>query len=113
MADLNNYDIEIVQGASFALDITFPKTDLTGFFGKSQVRRFPGHPEVILELAVEIVNATKGAVKITATPESTKSLDFANSKYYYDLLIISPGGQAERKLSGRVTLMPTITQYDN
>lgn len=109
------YDLIIEQGATFSLTITLKKPnklpfDLSGYIGRSQIRKSYAATDVIASFSVAVVSPQKdGKIVMSLTDEQTSSLPSISSGVY-DLELESPTGEVTRVLQGKVTISPEVTR---
>lgn len=110
------YDIEIEQGSTFSLDITYQDTnnavlDLSsGYTSAMQIRESAGSDTSVLSLTsgVEITLGSTGPnIQVVVGPSVTASLDFDHA--FYDLELIQ-AGSTEKIIKGSVKLIREITK---
>lgn len=107
-------DLDIEQGATFTLTVTLTHPnglpiDLTGFTGKSQIRKVHGDSLVLADFDVTITDPTKGIILMQLTNVQTLALNFVSG--VYDLILLSAGPVVSRILEGNVRLKPEVTEY--
>lgn len=108
------YDLVIEQGATFSLTITLKKPnklpfDLTGYTGRSQIRKNYAATDVIASFSVAVPSPQKdGKVVMSLTDEQTAALAIISG--VYDLELESPTGEVTRVLQGKVVVSPEVTR---
>lgn len=111
-----NYNFTLEQGIPLSKTIFLKNPndtikDLTGFTAKMQIRQYPGHETVILELSsanTKInINTTTGAVSMIFSSEDTESLNY--DELSYDLILYN-GSSTFRALEGKLTIKETTTK---
>ena len=107
------YNLAIDQGTTFSATIqvnddTGSDRNLTGFTGRSQLRRSYS-PTSNVQFAVTIDNPSNGEVVISLTSAKTANLKYG--RYVYDIeLVETSTGNVERILEGIVTVYPEVTK---
>lgn len=116
----SKYDIELEQGAGYALLITIeapPDTprDLTGYTARLQVR--DNHDDKTLLLALDNVEGlklggdtgapTNGELKVEIPGLTSANLTWSSA--IYDLFLNPGTDSAERLMYGAITVAPRIT----
>ena len=108
------YDIIIEQGATYTITVLLKKPNkipfnLTGYTGRSQIRKHYDDSNVIISFSVAIPSPQKdGKIVMSLTDEQTASLPIING--VYDLEIESSTGEVSRILQGKVTISPEVTR---
>lgn len=108
------YDITLEQGTTFSLTVLLKKPtktpfDLSGYIGRSQIRKTHADTNILASFAVSIPSPQKdGKVIMSLTDEQTAALNFIYG--VYDLELESPTGEVTRILQGKVTLSPEVTR---
>jgi hypothetical protein len=113
-----NYSIQIEQGATFALNITWKDSsgtpvDITGFTARMQVRRSVSAATVEVELNTENgridLGGAAGTIGLSIPADVTAALSGWRNAVY-DLELVSTTGVVKRLLSGAVELIPEVTR---
>lgn len=108
------YDIVIEQGSTFSLTVLLKKPnkipfDLTGYTGRSQIRKNHADTNVIAAFSVAVASPQKdGKVVMSLTDEQTAALAVISG--VYDLELESPTGEVTRIVQGRVVVSPEVTR---
>ena len=107
------YNLAIDQGTTFSATIqvnddTGSARDLSGFSGRSQLRRSYFSSSNV-QFTVSIDNPDDGEVVISLTSAKTANLKYG--RYVYDVeLVETASGNVERILEGIVTVYPEVTK---
>lgn len=116
------YDIIIEQGATFVLPMTIKDWscqpfNLTGWFGRGQVRKTHRSTTIVAHFAVTIVDALNGCLEAVLTDEQTRDIPTGEttteqrSKYVYDIEIEKAStGEVKRLLEGYAYVSPEVTR---
>ena len=108
------YDIEIEQGATFSLVITYENPDgtlvnLTGMTARMQVRD-PADDSLIVELTTEngriTLGGAAGTVTLSITAADTAALTRGG---IYDLELVN-GSEVTRLIQGKASLSEEVTK---
>lgn len=111
MAAVSNLSID--QGTTFTVtigvtDTTGSARDLTGYTGRSQLRR-SYYTNSNTSFTVSIDNPTEGEIVLSLSASQTSSLKAG--RYVYDLEIIeSATAVVERVVEGIITVYPEVTK---
>ncbi len=102
--------LEIKQGATFEAEVTYLQPDgtpvnLTGWTARSQMRKHAGHPAVLAEFTVTIVDAVAGKMRLSLTAAQTTNIW---SSGVYDVELVN-GAVVDRLVGGAVTVSPGVT----
>lgn len=104
------YDIEIEQGATFRRVLTLKENDvpiaLAGYTAKMQVREEPTSATALADVTVNFTGP--GEIELVLTPIVTQGLP--SGVFYYDLLLTSAGGEADRWLEGKATIDESVSR---
>ena len=117
MALGNRFDIEINQGATYQLTVTWKDSagtaiNLTGYTARMQVRETYSSASTIVSLT-DGSGITLGgaagtiAILISATTTAALTAPFSG---VYDLELVSAGGVVTRLLQGAATVTPEVTR---
>lgn len=117
MALGNRFDIEINQGATYQLTVTWKDSagtaiNLTGYTARMQVRETYSSASTIVSLT-DASGITLGgaagtiAILISATTTAALTAPFSG---VYDLELVSAGGVVTRLLQGAATVTPEVTR---
>ena len=103
-------NINILQGADFTESFLSKEsdnsaTDLTGYSGYSQLKKHSGSTSSY-PFTVGITSST-GEVSITMTGSQTSNIE--PGRYYYDVKLVSSGGNISRLVEGMAFVSPGIT----
>jgi len=105
------HDLTIEKGITFDISITLKDSsnsalDVTNYTFKAEVRR---KAETDLEKAFTVTktNASSGVIELAMTAANTSALPKGNLKY--DLIAQTGSGKVLRLLTGKVTVIETIT----
>lgn len=110
------YKIKCDQGATFQRLLTIRDGnddlfDLTGFTARMQVRPEVLSDEVLVELTTEngriTLGGANGTILLSLSPQVTATID---TDGFYDLEIVSSGGNVYRLLRGAFVLDPEVTR---
>jgi hypothetical protein len=107
------YNLAVDQGTTFLAtiqvnDTTGSARDLSGYNGRSQLRRSYFSTSNV-EFTVSITSPADGEVKISLTSAQTANLRYG--RYVYDVeLVETASGNVERILEGIVTVYPEVTK---
>ena len=109
------YDIFADQGATFHLrffvsDDSVPR-NLASYTARMQVRAFTSSTDKLLDLssaAGDIVLTSGGQVDVTVS--ATRMANVVEGKHYYDIELVSAGGEVERILSGRFAVSAEVSR---
>lgn len=124
---MNEYEIEIVEGASFSLGFVLSEVDdfgdktpvdLTGFTIKSQIRRtYLKDAPVILDFTTVLDQPAQGSFALTLTSQQTALLELQSlpedptmSLGFYDIFLTSPTGSRSLLLRGNVIYHHAVTK---
>lgn len=125
----NEYEIQITEGATFALSLQLSKkdelggktpVDMTGYTVRSQIRKnFVQSSPVIREFVTDIVSEERGEFILYLDAEATADIAPAPPSLlaktplgYYDIFITNNFGSVSRLMGGPVTYYQTITRED-
>lgn len=110
------YDIDIEQGSTFALSVTYQDTDnnvidlSSGYTAAMQVRESFDSSATLLSLtspADITLNQTSPNIEISVGPATTAALDFDHA--VYDLELVQ-GASTDKILRGNVELIREVTK---
>lgn len=110
------HDIEIHQGASFAIGFSYldpdgNPIDLTGWTARMQVRTNVGG-RVLADLSTVngmiVTDPVAGRVNVTFPRSVTRAMPHGMA--LYDLFIVSPDDFAIKLIEGEVTVIPSVTR---
>ena len=110
------YDIVLEQGTTYSLTVLLKKPnkipfDLTGYIGRSQIRKNYAATEVLATFSVAIASPQKeGKVVMSLTDEQTSAIPIVTA--VYDLELESPTGEVTRVIQGKVTVSPEVTRTE-
>ena len=118
------FDIQIVQGATFSLNLTLsynttPSTpfNLTSWRPRGQVRRRHRATDVIKPFSFNVTNATLGKITILMPAKDTSEIPAGEnttdnrSKYVWDFELENiTTGEVKRMLNGNVWMNPEVTK---
>ena len=82
--------------------------DLTGYNGRSEMRKHPGSTTGITTFTVSFPNRTGGQVNIGLTTTQTAALK--PGRYGYDLLIDDGNGSVDRVVEGMAIVSQGVTR---
>jgi hypothetical protein len=108
------FDIYMLAGADYALyftetDYTGGAIDITGYRYVAQYRNSPAPTGTLFATySTAIINGPTGRLKMTLSKEQTTSL--SGTSGVWDLLQIDPTGMLTYLSSGRVSVVPTVTE---
>lgn len=105
------YNLSIEQGSSWELQMAIDSSvgvdlNITDYTFDAKIAR-SYYDEEPVTIAVAIVNAVTGTVKMSLSPAQTLALDAA-IEYIYDVDMISGGGTVTRLMEGRATISPGL-----
>lgn len=120
MTASNQYDIEIQEGATFSLELTWydddsgeTPVDITDYTARMQIREFKDSVEPLMTLSNEgegaqiTLGGVAGTIAIVISAEATESLNDG----VYDLELTAPEtGIVTRLIQGKVIYSPQVTQ---
>lgn len=117
MALGNRFDIEINQGATFELTVTWKDSagtaiNLTGYSARMQVRETYSSSSTIVSLTNGsgiTLGGAAGTIAIVISATTTAALT-APFSGVYDLELVSAGGVVTRLLQGAATVSPEVTR---
>ena len=110
-----NYNFTLEQGVPLSKTILLKNgdnsvKDLTGFTAKMQLRQYPSHPDILLELSTTNsklnINTVTGGVTMLFSLDDAASLTF--SEVNYDLFLYN-GSNTFRAIEGKITVKEVIT----
>jgi hypothetical protein len=105
------YDIEIEQGATFRRVLTLKENDvainLAGYTAKMQVREEPTSTTALADMTI---NFTGNPGEIELLLSSTLTQGLPSGIFYYDLLLTSAGGEADRWLEGKARIDESVSR---
>lgn len=125
MRNRGEWDLDLVQGETFDETITWKAgetkdsataVDLTFFTAYVQIRSRPESDDTLFDGSSEDGHLTlggeEGTIRIYISDEETAALDLADFQKpaWWDLLLVSGGGEGKRLLRGRVGLGPSVTR---
>lgn len=111
-----NYNFTLEQGVPLTKTIFLKNAndtikDLTGFTAKMQLKQYPAHSDVLLELSNTNgkinINTVAGSVSMIFSAEDTASLLF--SEVSYDLFLYN-GSSTFRAIEGKITVKEVVTK---
>lgn len=111
-----NYNFTLEQGVPLTKTIFVQNTGgsprpLTGFTAKMQLKQYPSHSDVLLELSDANgkinINGPAGSVSMIFSAEDTASLNF--SEVSYDLFLYNGSGTF-RAIEGKITVKEVVTK---
>jgi hypothetical protein len=114
--DTPRHDIEIHQGASFAIGFSYldPEKnpiDLTGWTARMQVRNTVGG-KVLADLSTENggiqIDPLVGRLKVSISRNATRSMPVGRGSY--DVFIVSPDDFAIKLIEGDVGIVASVTR---
>jgi len=107
-------NLTLYTGTDFAQTFVLEDTstnsilDLTGYTGKSQLKRYESSNKAA-EFTVTLANEpTTGRLSIEMLSAVTSTL--TPGKYYYDLLLKNPSGTVSRALEGHILVKKSVTR---
>lgn len=119
----NSYSLDIDQGTTYRANFFWKELDrspvnLVGYIAKLQIRSSYTSETVLIDLTSEeetsdgdiIIFPNEGKVSIHIKPESTRSASWSNA--VFDLLLISPSGDIEKVVGGKVKISKTSTRIN-
>lgn len=117
MALGNRFDIEINQGATYELTVTWKDSagtaiNLTGYSARMQVRETYSSSSTIVSLTNGsgiTLGGAAGTIAILISATTTAALT-APFSGVYDLELVSAGGVVTRLLQGAATVTPEVTR---
>lgn len=111
-----NYNFTLEQGVPLTETIFLKNAndtvkDLTDFTAKMQLKQYPSHSDVLLEMTTTNgkinINTVTGAVSMIFSAEDTASLNF--SEVSYDLFLYNGSGTF-RAIEGKITVKEVVTK---
>lgn len=111
-----NYNFTLEQGVPLTKTIFLKNAnntvkDLTGFTAKMQLKQYPAHPDVLLEMTIANgkinINVGTGAVSMIFSAEDTAQILF--SEVSYDLFLYN-GSATFRAIEGKITVKEAVTK---
>lgn len=113
--------LRIAQGESKALPFTVAGpddigADITGYSFEAHIRRKPSSTDPVAEFAYDITDAENGLVTIALTGAQTAAIIAGDrdtdpaSRYVWDLICTSPGGEVTRLAYGPVVVSARVTR---
>lgn len=118
-----NMTLKIFQGQTF--DFGFQLTDdagaprdLTGYSARMQIRTDVTDTNAIRTWSTTdghiMIDGPTGTIAFAVSSDETYALPTQNSllQWFYDMLLTSPAGHAERPVQGAVVVTPAITRPD-
>lgn len=117
MALGNRFDIEINQGATYELTVTWKDSagtaiNLTGYSARMQVRETYSSASTVVSLTNGsgiTLGGAAGTIAILISATTTAALT-APFSGVYDLELVSAGGVVTRLLQGAATVTPEVTR---
>lgn len=103
---IDGFNLLVTQGSTFEKSITIKDRDITGYTGKSQIKRSYLQLDNV-EFTINIYDPANGKIILSLTDDDTASL--RAGRHLYDLFIISSSDAPEMVLDGIVTVRPRIT----
>lgn len=110
MASVTNLFIDQGSNVSVTINVTDSTgsaKNLTGYTGRSQIRR-SYHSVSNTAFTVTINNPADGEVILSLTADQTANLKYG--RYVYDLELVSNTSYVERMIEGIVTVYPEVTK---
>lgn len=113
----SEYDLSIEQGATYPIAFTYKTAEgtarnLTGYTARMQVRASTSAADVLLELTTEngriTINGPAGRIDLVLPPDVTEAITWRRG--VYDLELVSPAGDVQRLLRGRVEVSREVTR---
>jgi hypothetical protein len=121
------YDLVCKAGSTFRKSFAFragdtdgDPLDFTGFTARMQVRPAIDSPDVLVTLSTEDLSLIDGPTGTLEFVLEDGQLDlvidaettalFAKANYFYDIEIVSPGGEVDSPLYGRFKVLPEVTR---
>lgn len=111
------YDLELEQGATFALTVTWRDSasapiNLTGYTARMQIRKTVSAPTTILSLTDANGGLTLGgaAGTIAIAISATQTAAITASAGVYDLELVAANGFVTRVLEGSVNISKEVTR---
>tara|TARA_X000000368_G_scaffold180972_1_gene142875 strand:+ start:2780 stop:3127 length:348 start_codon:yes stop_codon:yes gene_type:complete len=114
MASVFITNLTLYTGTDFAQTFVLEDTstnstlDLTGYTGKSQLKRYEGSTKAA-DFTVSLANDPKTG-RLTIEMLSTVTSTLKPGKYYYDLVLKKPSGTVERALEGHILVKKPVTK---
>lgn len=107
------YNLVIDQGSDFAVQLALTEDgavkDLTGYFGRAQLRSKKTSIEAAASFSVNILAPSNGVIQMEMSNVITTGL--AAGVYYYDLeLFTANDGNVTRLLQGQATVTQEVTR---
>lgn len=117
MALGNRFDIEIKQGATYQLTVTWKDSagtaiNLTGYTARMQVRETYSSSSTIVSLTSSsgiTLGGSAGTIAILISATTTAALT-APFSGVYDLEVVDASGVVTRLLEGAATVSPEVTR---
>lgn len=107
------YDIEIEQGATFKRTLTLKEDDvainLDGYSALMQIREEPASTDPLATITITFLDPVANG-KIELLLSALETTDLPTGIFYYDLSLISGGGEAERWLEGKVLIDEAVSR---
>ncbi len=106
-------NLVIDQGADFSQvfnlenDATASALDLTGYTGKSQMRKHASSTKKH-DFTISFPDRTQGVVQVSMTDNTTKTIK--PGRYIYDLILTDSGGSVERIVEGSALVREGATK---
>lgn len=106
-------ELTLDQGTTFETSIALTNDDqtainITGYSFASQIRKSYYSTNAVANLAVSVVDASTGNVKLSMTSANTANVKAG--RYLYDLVMTDTGGVKTRVIEGIITVTPQVTR---
>lgn len=107
-------ELFLEQGTDFSTSITLDDVYgepfvLTGFVGKSLIKKSYYSTSATAEFTVSIPNPTSGVINLTLDSPTTANI--AAGRYVYDVMIKNSSNNITRVLEGIVNVLPQVTVF--
>lgn len=113
------YNIEIEQGATFEMSVTWTDADdnpedLTGVLARMQIRKRYKDPDPYVDIDSDmlggiVVDEPSATISVEIPPTTTSGLP-GRLRGVYDLELLFPSGRVVRLMKGRVRVSPEVTR---
>jgi hypothetical protein len=109
------YNITAEQGSTFVLDFTVATDgspwDLSTYSARMQVRTFTSATDTLLNLSEDANDISLNASgRVVVTVSATRMANVVAGKHYYDLELVSAGGEVTRILEGRFVVKAEVSR---
>lgn len=111
------YNIQIEQGATFSLPITYRDSDgnlvdLTTYTAAMHIRRSAAASDIVATLSTENyrieLGGVAGTIDLSMLSDDTAALP--GGDFVYDLKLRPSGGVATRLIEGKCSIVPQVTR---